>query len=152
MIDALTAFGLASGVARSAPVYVLVSSLHIASLGVLIGAIGMVDLRLMGRLLVFDVAAVVVLRRTAILAVSLAVTTGVLLLSARPAEYFENRVFLAKLALVAIGIAHALMFETKVRRLGLEALLEAPGSALHGVVSLATWIGVLVLGRLIAFV
>lgn len=152
MIDTLTSLGLATGVARSATIYALVSATHILGIALLVGAILLVDLRLMGRLGGLDDQALTILRATAAIGLVLAIVAGMLLLTARPAEYLTNRVVLAKLALVAVGIVHALWFEARVRRVGLATLVRKRSTVAHGAVSLATWLGVLLLGRWIAFV
>jgi hypothetical protein len=150
-VDALTALGLATGVTRSATVYALVSAGHVLGIALLLGPILLVDLRMLGRLPSLDAAAVGVLRKTARIGGALAVLTGVLLLCAKPADYVANRVFIAKLLVVAAGLANALAFEWRVRRGGVAALL-AHGGAGFAAASLAFWLAALLLGRWIAFV
>ncbi len=109
----LAALGVNSGVARSAPVYALVSATHVLGIALLVGPILLADLRLAGLLRAIDAGALAVLRRTAMLGVALALTTGVLLLSAKPAEYAGNAVVWAKFAVIALALLNALRFEIR---------------------------------------
>jgi hypothetical protein len=149
LVELLTGLGLASGVARGAVPYALASALHVFGIALLLGPILLVDLRLIGWLKGLDLAALALLRRTARIGLIVTLLAGLLLLSAKPAEYLSNRVVLAKLGLVALGVLNALAFEWRVRREGLAAAVASGGLA--GLASLAGWITVLLLGRWIAF-
>ncbi len=111
LVGLLAALGQVSGVTLSTPVYATVSALHVVGIALLFGPIALVDLRLAGALRSLDVAALTLLRTTAKIGTGLAVLTGVLLASARPDEYFSNPTFVAKLAVVALALAQALVFE-----------------------------------------
>lgn len=146
----LDAVGRSSGVTLSTPVYGIVSALHILSIALLIGGILLVDLRLAGILKHLDAGAVRLLRRMARIGAGLAVTTGILLLSARPGEYLANRVFLAKMLVVGVALANAAAFEWMARRrTGIWSGGRYARTA--GLVSLTGWLAALVLGRWIAF-
>jgi len=151
LLDALTSLGLASGVARSSVLYAAVSAAHVLGIGLLLAPIALVDLRLIGLVRELDEAALRLLRRTAMVGIALSILTGILLTSARPAEYADNPAFLAKLAIVALGIAHALIFEWRIRRLGLATVAEIGTGRASGAASLAFWLSALLLGRWIAF-
>lgn len=152
LIDVWTALGHASGVTRSANAYAFVSALHVFGIALLIGPIVLVDLRLLGRFPALDVPAIQLLRSTARVGVVLAVTTGLLLASTRPAEYLANRVFLAKMAVVAIAVANALWFDWRARRVGSQDLFSIPAVRIFAGLSLLAWPLALGLGRWIAFV
>lgn len=146
----LDAVGRSSGVALSTPVYGVVSSLHILSMALLIGGILLVDLRLAGMLKHLDEGAARLLRLTARTGAALAIVTGILLLSARPGEYFANRVFLAKMIVVGAALANAVAFEWMARgRHG--AWPTGIHARIAGLVSLTGWTAALILGRWIAF-
>lgn len=151
LIGFLAELGLASGVARSSAVYALVSAGHVLGIALLLGPILLVDLRLLGLLRALDAEAVRLLRAAARTGLALAVAMGVLLLSAKPMEYAANPVIWAKLAVVAAGIANALLFELAVWRKGLPALLHGAGRA-SAAASIGLWLSALLLGRWIAFV
>ncbi|MBY0360814.1 MAG: DUF2214 domain-containing protein [Phreatobacter sp.] len=151
LVGLLAALGQVSGVTLSTPVYATVSALHVVGIALLFGPIALVDLRLAGALRSLDVAAVTLLRTTAKIGTGLAVLTGLLLASARPDEYFANPTFVAKLAVVALALAQALVFEVAVRRVGLPALLGHSAARAIGIGSLALWLAAIGLGRWIAF-
>jgi hypothetical protein len=150
LIDALTALGLATGVARSSVVYALVSASHILGIALLLGPVLLVDLRLLGALRALDAAAIGTLRRTAMLGAGLAICAGALLLSAKPRDYLASPVVWAKLAIVAAGVGNALALEWRGRRVGWGAML-AGGGRRFAAASLAFWLSALLLGRWIAF-
>jgi hypothetical protein len=152
LIPALTLLGRISGVALSSPVYAAVSALHIIGIALLVGGIILVDLRLAGLLQRLDIEAMALLRLSARIGAALAVGTGLLLVSARPAEYLANPVFLAKMAVVAAALANAAVFEAMARRRPLGELVGTAYARLAGIASLALWPVVVGLGRWIAFV
>jgi hypothetical protein len=151
LLRAMEAFGKASGVARSASVYAAVSATHIVGIGLLIGSIAAIDLRLMGRVRALGADAIGVLRRFSRAGVGLAVATGLLLATARPFEYAANPFMLAKLTALAAAVANALAFDIWARRRGLAMALDGAGARLFGLASLALWLLVIWLGRMIAF-
>jgi hypothetical protein len=152
LVAALTTLGRTSGVALSSPLYAAVSALHILGIALLAGAIVLVDLRLAGLVRRLDVDAMAMLRTVAKTGAALAMATGLLLVSARPAEYLANSVFLAKMAVVALALANAALFEAMARRGGLPGMVDTPYGRAAGLVSLAVWPVVIGLGRWIAFV
>jgi hypothetical protein len=161
-LAALTNLGLATGVARSATVYVLVSASHVLGIALLVGPIVVADLALLGVLRSLDRAAVATLRATARIGVALALVTGVLLLSAKPEAYVANPAFLAKMAVVAVALANAIAFEVWIGRRATAAgggpwppAGRSAGRTLVGAaaaVSLVGWLTTVLLGRWIAFV
>jgi hypothetical protein len=150
VLEAWTALGLHTGVTRSAHVYAATSATHVLGIALLVGPILLADLRLLGGLRTLDAAALAVLRRTARIGVALALTSGVLLASARPAEYLDNRVFLAKLLVITVGLVNAAAFELRLRRGG--RMFDRPATKLAAGISLVAWLVCLALGRWIAFV
>jgi uncharacterized membrane protein HdeD (DUF308 family) len=155
-MDTLTAvlalLGRLSGVALSSPVYAAVSALHILGIALLVGGILLVDLRLAGLLRRLDQEAMALLRRSARIGTGLAVGTGVLLVSARPAEYLANPVFLAKMAVLAMALANAIILEAIARHRPLDELIGTPYGRVAAILSLACWPLAIGLGRWIAFV
>jgi len=130
--------------------YAAVNTTHVFGIALLVGAIVPLDLRLMGAwqgIAHRDLARVLVPVAGAGLAI--AIVTGVLLFSVRAGEYAGLGVFWAKMSLLALGAASAL-----VAHLWFGRWLEtASGRQLFriGAVSLICWVGVLVAGRMIAF-
>lgn len=148
LLDGWSALGVLVGVTHSAAAYATVSALHVVGVALLFGPILLVDLRLVGLVTALDAPAMQVLRRTARIGLVLVLVTGVLLAATRPQEYLANRVFLAKLAVVAVGIANAVWFERRHGRLA----LDGAGARGAAAISLAAWLAALFLGRWIAFV
>lgn len=136
------------------PVYPLLSALHIAALGLLLGAIVALDLQLLRPVASPGLAHWARwLSHCAAVGLGLAVLSGFLLFSVQPEHYLENPAFRWKLALLALGVANALV----VHRLpGWRAVLDGAaasrGLRLAAALSLSCWLSVIVAGRYIAFV
>jgi hypothetical protein len=152
LIQWLQAFGIASGVARSAWVYAFVSATHVVGIALLFGSIFAVDLRLIGLTRALDDAALVLLRRIARSGVLLAAVTGVALFSTRPDEYLANPMMLAKFAVLAAALVNAIAFEWVARRKPLRDIAGTWAGRSAALLSLALWLGVIGLGRWVAFV
>ena len=145
---ALAALPLAEAMRVSRWGYAAASGAHVLGIALLVGAILPLDLRLLGAWRSVPLAPLArVLVPTAAAGLALAVVAGALLLLAAPADDLGEPVFLAKLALVALGAGSAL------------ALHLGPGFAgasrarlRHaGALSLACWLPALALGRALAF-
>jgi hypothetical protein len=131
--------------------YFQVNLAHLLGLVMLLGAIGVVDLRALGvgrRLPMRDLAQTLVPIGVAGLALML--VSGALLFAADAGTLVASSVFQAKAALIALGIANALAFERWFGGLPSGALPPA-ARAMAGL-SLATWLGAATLGRLIGYV
>ncbi|MFN3854300.1 MAG: hypothetical protein ACK4M0_07860 [Phreatobacter sp.] len=148
----LASLGAATGMALSSPVYATVSALHILGIALLVGGIVLVDLRLVGLVRSLTIEAVVLLRRVARTGALMALATGVLLVSARPHAYVGNPAFLAKLAVVGMALANAILFEAMTRKRPLADLLDRTSGRIAGALSLLLWPTAIGLGRWIAFV
>ncbi|ONG55531.1 DUF2214 domain-containing protein [Pseudoroseomonas deserti] len=139
---------------QSAIAYPLANAAHILSIALLIGAIATLDLRLLG---FFRAAPLAVLApplvRIAGLGLAFALATGAFLFIVRPGAYLANPAFLAKLALVALGIGNAAL---QHRRAGWHAALDGARPTvsvkLGAAASLAIWVAALLAGRWIGFV
>lgn len=138
---------------RSAPAYVLVNALHILGIGLLLGAIATLDLRLLGAFRAQPVAALAPpLVRVAGGGLVLAAATGLMLFATRPLAYAENPAFLAKLGLIGLGLLNLGALRLNPHWRGATA-----GRAPHGSVraaallSLLAWAGAVLAGRWIGF-
>jgi hypothetical protein len=129
-------------------------SIHFIGLTLLVGTVGMFDLRLMGigkqiapaqlhRLIKFGVAGFIG-----------NILTGLCFLSAAPDQYIYNRAFRWKLVFLTVAGLNILVFYSaffrKIRTLGAGAAIPM-GPRLVGAVSLSCWIGVITAGRLLTF-
>lgn len=154
ILQALHDSGLAAALRRADTFYPFLNAFHILSLGVVVGAIGTLDLRLLG---LFKGSAVAQLApplsRMAAAGVACAIVTGFLLFSVRPAAYAENGPFLVKMGLTAAGIANALILHARASwRTARAGGAVTPAVKIAAAVSLAIWTGAVVAGRWIAFV
>ncbi|WBV41895.1 DUF6644 family protein [Pseudoroseomonas cervicalis] len=138
---------------RSGLGYPLVNAAHVLGLGLLLGSIATLDLRLLGA---FRGAPLAVLAPP-LLAVAkaglvLAILSGALLFSVQPLAYAGNPAFLAKLFLVALGIVNALALRRRALwRQALDGGAVPPALKLAALISLAAWLGALLAGRWIGF-
>ena len=141
--------------------YALVNTAHVAGLALLVGSILPLDLRLLGiwRGSVPLAPLARVLVPCAACCLMLALSSGLMLFRAAPADYATTFLFLAKMALVALGTVSALLTHALAARhrqpdadmAASIAALSPQRLRLAGAVSLLAWSGALVCGRLLAF-
>lgn len=153
LLQALGDSGLAAWLRRPGAAYPLANAAHILALGMLVGSITVLDLRLMGMFRQAPVSVVgPLLSRVAAVALLAALATGVALLSVRPLAYAANAAFLLKLGLVALGIANALAVRLNP---GWRRALADGGVAaslrVQALVSICIWVAAVLAGRWIAF-
>lgn len=129
-------------------------SLHFVGMSVLLGTVGVFDLRLLGFARWIPIAALHRLIPLGISAFVLNAVTGFCFLSATPDQYLFNLAFRWKLAFIVLAGVNVMVFYAGVFR----RLLESePGGApplaarIAGGVSLFAWIGVMSAGRLLTF-
>lgn len=151
LLAALETSAVAQGLRTSRWGYAGINALHILGIALLVGSVVPLNLRLLGlwRERVPRETAVRLLVPVAAAGLALAVAAGLLLFSIRAREYSNVAFLQAKLALVVIGTAAALVAHLRHGFL----LASAPAARLrvHAFVSLGCWIGALACGRLIAF-
>jgi hypothetical protein len=118
----------------------------------LVGANGLVDLRLLGFSRSIPLAPLRQFFRIMWIGFGISAATGVVLLISYPTKAFTNPVFYAKLVMVgfAIWIATKLQKEVFADTTMNEADMMARGASLAKW-SLALWIGVISAGRLLAY-
>lgn len=138
---------------ESGTAYLFVNAAHVLGIGLLLGAILPLDLRLLG---FFRTTSVSVLGpfliRSAATGIGLAIGTGLWLFSVKPMEYIENTAFLCKLGLLAfallnVGLQH--------RGPHLAAAFSSGRTSVRvrtfACISAGLWLAVLIAGRWIAF-
>lgn len=152
-LQALEAWPVAAALRRSAVLYPLVNAAHILGIGLLVGPIVTLDLRILG---LFRRTPLPVLGpplvRMAAAGFGLALATGLLLFSVRPADYAANPAFLAKLGLILGGLLNVLALRLGTgwgRALAGEGV--GPPVRFAAAVSLLVWLGAVLAGRWIAF-
>ena len=149
VLDALVASAPAQWLRFSRWGYAAVNTSHVLGIALLVGAILPLDLRLLGlwRSVAVDALARVLVP-VAATGLLLAAATGAFLFITRAPEYAAIDLFLVKVALIAVGVVHALSLHLgSGLRNASDARLRAAGAA-----SLSIWLTALVCGRLLAFV
>ena len=144
---------LAQAMREHAWLYPAVETLHILGFAVLVGAVAMFDLRVLGfgRQLPVKALARHLLPWSAG-SMLLVLPTGLLLFVADPLALLANRIFLLKLALIAVAGVNALAVHAgPYRGADTWAGRGPPGAILHALLSLGLWIAVIACGRLLAY-
>lgn len=139
---------------RSGTAYLLINAAHILGVGLLVGAILPLDLRLLGFFRGVPLGVIgPFLSRVAAAGVALAIATGLWLFSVKPAEYLGNEAFLWKIALLALALANVVLQHRNrhFRSALADGHVDASVRMLAGCSALL-WLSVLVAGRWIGFV
>jgi hypothetical protein len=136
--------------------YAAVNAAHITGIAILFGSIVPLDLRLMGCFRQVPIRTLArVLVPVAAAGLTLAIMAGLLLFSIRAVQYAGTTLFQIKMALVACGIANAVLLRKaaawEVAR-GDTASMPPPWLRVAGVLSIALWLSVIFCGRFVAFV
>ncbi|WP_064692176.1 DUF6644 family protein [Rhizobium aegyptiacum] len=153
VLEWLSATAPAVALRRSATLYMVVNAAHILSIGLLIGAILPLDLRLAGCFRKVPVEVVApFLSRSAGIGLVLAITTGFCLFSVRAVEYAENPAFLAKLGLIGLGLLNllAVHFGRGWKTLTATGRIR-PALRFSAALSAVFWIAAVLAGRWIGF-
>jgi hypothetical protein len=149
----LDAAGVGPWAKGSAWVYPLVNSLHLLGLVMLIGGIGVVDLRLAGFWRNLPAAALSrALTPVAIGGLVLLALSGSVLFAADGAALARSVTFHRKLVLIALALANAALFRLLwQRRVEAGGEVPPPIGRTSALASLLLWLCVGALGRLIAY-
>jgi hypothetical protein len=130
-------------------------TLHFVGLSLMFGALLIIDLRLAGFFRKIDIAATHKLLPWVFVGFGINLTTGVLFFFGDPGRYPVNIGFQIKMVLVLLAGLNALWFYWKINPVmrDWEADCDTPALAKTiAWVSLGSWFGVLLLGRLIPYV
>jgi hypothetical protein len=153
LLAALEASDLAATMRRSVWLYPAANVLHVLGLMGFFAAVAAMDVAAFRA----DGAAalrrrVAALRPVALAFFALQVATGVLLFLPEATHIWHNAAFLLKLAAIAFAFANVALFEIALGRASPEAFAGVPGGVrAAAVASLALWLAVATLGRLIAY-
>lgn len=132
-----------------------VEVLHILGFALLVGSIAAYDLRLLAPrpLLPVDHLGRLLLP-VAVTGFLVAVAAGLLLFTSEATAFAANPMFWVKMGLLVLALANIVVFHNGIgRRMESWADLRPPPAArVAGAVSLLAWTGVLICGRLIAYV
>lgn len=153
VLEAIEAWPLAAFLRRAPVAYLVVNAAHILGIGLLVGAILPLDLRLLGAFPGVPLAVLGrFLSRAAAVGAALAVATGLCLFSVQPQHYVANAAFLWKLALLALALGNALLLHaSQAYRRALVDGAVAARVRVHAALSFGLWLAVLLAGRWIGF-
>lgn len=130
-------------------------TIHFLALGVLVGTIGVLDLRLIGFAKRLPLAPLQALVPWGVGAFSVNVLTGIVFIAGTPYQYFYNFAFQMKVLCMAVAGLNILVFYAGgvARRTFLVGAGEAVPLAgrITGFVSLFMWVGVMYWGRMLTF-
>lgn len=150
----IEATGLARFMREAMYAYPITESIHIMGLGLLFGSIVVVDLRVLGLgrrvpikpllalALPFSVAGFVV-----------AASTGLLMFTAHAGDFLTNPAFITKIVLIILAGCNAAALHAgplAALRAGEDAVLPAR-ARLFALASILLWMGVIVCGRMLAY-
>lgn len=151
LLAAVEQSALATHLRFSRWTYAGVNTAHVLGVALTLGAVVPLNLRLLGFWRSVPLAGLArVLVPAAGFGLALALAAGLLLFSVRASEYGALTLLQVKLLLVALGTVSALRLHAR-HGMRLEDA-SAGARRLHALVSLVSWTGALVCGRLIAFV
>ncbi len=152
LVKPLEQTGLGAWVREDNLAFPLLEASHVAAVMLVVGSIGLMDLRLLGwsspRLRVTQISREALPWTWAAFAV--AVVSGSMMAVGQAGGYAANVQFQAKMALLAAAGVNMLVFHGFVwRRVGTwdQAAPPPPAARIAGALSLALWIGVVVTGR-----
>jgi hypothetical protein len=131
----------------------IAESVHFIGLCLLVGAVGVFDLRLLGIGRRIPARAMHRLIPWGLAGFALSVSTGILFVVTYPDQYIYNPSFHVKMVLLLIAGANASLFYlTAFRRLDAPAAGDVPRTArVIAAISLSAWLVVIVCGRMITF-
>jgi hypothetical protein len=133
--------------------YLLTNAAHIISVGLVLGAIITLDLRILGLFRQYPIGTLgPPLLRVAAAGLAFAILTGLMLFSVRPIAYIHNTAFLIKVGIVGLGIANALLLNhNRHWRLALMNREPHRRVQLSAFLSMALWVSAIIAGRWIGF-
>lgn len=129
-------------------------SVHFIGLALLLGTVGLFDLRLMGFFRGMSVRAARELMPFAIVGFLLNLITGLIFLIGAPDQYAHNHIWWYKVIFLGLAGLNAAVFEMTISRrvVYIEANQDTPLLAKFiGAMSLFSWLGVLYWGRMLPF-
>lgn len=135
-------------------IWPLCETIHFVGLALVVGIVGLFDLRLMGFMKHMSVRAARELMPFGIAGFVLNLVTGTAFLIGQPDQYAHNPAWWAKVFFLVLAGANAGLFETLVgaRTVTLGAGEDTPPAAkVIGAVSLFSWLSVLYWGRMLPF-
>ncbi|HYJ57885.1 MAG TPA: DUF6644 family protein [Methyloceanibacter sp.] len=152
--SALEASALGVAMRESPFLYPLVNVVHLIGLVMIVGAIALLDLRLLGLARPVPVAVVYpLLTRIAGVGIVVQLASGLMLFASDATALLRNDAFLLKMLLFAAALANAGTFRLLWRRRTADWDSRPPFAGLvQAALSLLLWLSIGILGRLIAYI
>lgn len=145
----LDAVGIGPWARGAGQVYPIANVLHLLGLVLLVGGIGVVDLRLAGAWRALPVQLLArALTPVAVAGLVVMAASGTVLFAADGEALARSDMFRRKLVLIALALANALFFRWRWKRTGGEP--DRPARVL-AILSIGLWLGVAYAGRMIAY-
>ena len=138
---------MSSWITTSPIAYPALEVVHITGIGLLVGNLVLVELRVWGLGRTLPLPALARLGLTlALFGFGLAAASGLLMFASQAAELMANRAFVIKMGLLTLAGANAGLFHARDGLTRLDALAR-----LQTALSLGLWLGVIICGRWIAY-
>jgi len=151
----LQATALSKAIVFQTWVWPAAETIHFIGLALLMGIVGLLDLRLMGFFPAVPIPAFREMVPFALAGFALNVFSGVIFLIGHPEQYVHNISWWLKVVSLVIAGANAAIFEATVAP---QVMTLAPGqptsiaTKCFGAISLAAWMSVLYWGRMLPFI
>jgi hypothetical protein len=131
----------------------MAESIHFLGLSMLVGCVGLFDLRLLGMAKQIPIPALHKLIPWGLVGFATNIASGSLFLLTEPDQYIYNPSFQFKVLFIMIAGLNALLFYvTSWGRVNADGTINAPRAGkVAAVISLSMWISVIVCGRLLTF-
>ena len=149
-LAALEHSGLGHLARHSAFTFTIANVLHVLGAALLVGAIAVFDVSLIARRFADAARIGRIAIPVAAGGLALQLPTGLVLLAAEARALGMNPAFLAKLVLIAVGLANVALFHARFGASIAAGLVHAGARAL-ALVSLGAWVLALAAGRMIAY-
>ena len=147
--------GVARMVQESSWGYPIILSAHAVGMAIVAGIVLMINLRILGLASAVPLAALKTMYRFALIGLVINAVSGTLLFVSNPDAFCESNPFRIKIILLIVGIT--LMVKTArhwfgtAGSIGRKSLFDTHAKAMAAL-SVAVWVGVIVSGRLIAYI
>jgi len=152
-VVALEATTLSAGLRTSIWLYPIINTLHIIGMGMLLGAMTVLDLRLLGwrqRVPVSSLSQMVL--PVAASGLLIAVSAGALLFVARPLDYIFNGLFQIKLGLLVLALINIWWcVNSPGWRVALEDGIVNRFVRLSAALSIGLWLAIIFAGRMVGY-
>lgn len=154
LIEWITSTRMSGFVLEHGWVWPIAEAMHFTGLVLIVGAVGLFDLRMLGLGKGIAPAAIHRLVPLALAGFAVSLATGLLFISGTPDQYFYNAAFHLKLVFLAVMAVNVAFFYVgpfrAVRALGPSDAVPA-AARISAAVSLAALIGIMCCGRMLTF-